>query len=477
MSLSKISGVGIPPARTKLGGFATMIETYRLSTTMLVAFLLAGGLLLACPASGAAQRNQSQDQLVAAQRNLAVAQAQSYAQDAAEYKRDSEEYAQDAQDDKKEAEHDRQEMMGDLYNDGRAFLDEGDYGDAAKKFAELAKMAGAQADAALYWQAYADNKLGKRDLAFESIADLKKRYPQSRWKKDAEALEIEMRQNSGRPVNPDSQSDDDLKILALQGIMNNDPTRGIPLVEKYLNGSANPKDKSKALFLLVQSGSPQAQEMLATIARGQSNPDLQRKAIEYLGMTGGKNSGKLLADVYSSTTDESVKHAILRSYMISGDHENLAALAKKETNESLKRDAIRQLGVMGDRADLQNLYTTETSTEIKKEILQALFISGDSDRLGQLALSEKNPELRRAAIRNLGLMGGKNQVLQSIYDKETDRAVKQEILNAYFIGGNAAGLIAIAKTEKDPELKKAAVSKLSLMNSKEGNEYLMELLK
>jgi hypothetical protein len=34
----------------------------------------------------------------------------------------------------------------------------------------------------------------------------------------------------------------------------------------------------------------------------------------------------------------------------------------------------------------------------------------------------------------------------------------------------------VAKSEKDQELKKEAVSKLSMMNSKEGNDYLMELL-
>ena len=37
-------------------------------------------------------------------------------------------------------------------------------------------------------------------------------------------------------------------------------------------------------------------------------------------------------------------------------------------------------------------------------------------------------------------------------------------------------MVAIARSEKDPELKKTAVSKLSLMNSKEGTDYLMELL-
>ena len=54
--------------------------------------------------------------------------------------------------------------------------------------------------------------------------------------------------------------------------------------------------------------------------------------------------------------------------------------------------------------------------------------------------------------------------------------MKEEILNGYFIGGDAKGLIAVARTEKDPEMKKKAVEKLSLMGSKEANEYLMELL-
>ena len=71
-------------------------------------------------------------------------------------------------------------MMDDLYNEGRDSLDEGNYAEAAKRYAELAQMAGPQTDAALYWKAYANNKLGKRDVALESIADLKKRFPQSR---------------------------------------------------------------------------------------------------------------------------------------------------------------------------------------------------------------------------------------------------------------------------------------------------------
>ena len=124
------------------------------------------------------------------------------------------------------------------------------------------------------------------------------------------------------------------------------------------------------------------------------------------------------------------------------------------------------------------MYKAETSTELRREILQAFFLAGDAPKLVQAAQGEKDPELRRAAIRNLGLIGSDDsgKALQEIYAKESDHTLKAEVLNAYFLQGNAKALVAIARSEKDPELKKTAVSKLALMNSKEGTDYLMELL-
>src|SRR5262249_41899912 len=143
-----------------------------------------------------------------------------------------------------------------------------------------------------------------------------------------------------------------------------------------------------------------------------------------------------------------------------------------------RRDAIRQLGLVHGTGELEQLYQAETSAEVRKDILQAFFLAGDAARLLQAAQSEKDPELRRTAIRNLGLTGGaeSGKALQAIYAKETNREVREEVLNAFFLQGNASALVAIARAEKDPELKKTAVQKLSLMNSKEGTDYLMELL-
>jgi hypothetical protein len=413
-------------------------------------------------------------------------------------KRDHEQEKRDREQEKRDHEQERLERNSELYDDGREALDEDDYNKAESKFAELASLNGPQTDAALYWKAYAENRLGKRDTALSTIADLKHRFPQSRWLKDASALEIDVRQRAGQPARPESQSNDDLKMLAIQGLMNSDPERAMPLLEKVLNGSGTPREKSKALFVIAQSGSPQAQAILVRVAKGQSNPDLQRKAIEYLGIFGGGvrggvaggveggveggvaggRQGSPLREIYAASNDESVKRTILRSYMISGDKADLFEAAKSEKDEKLRREAIRQLGLVHGVDELQQLYQKEGSTEVKREILQAFFLSGESNRLAEAAKNEKDPELRRAAVRNLGLINSSDsaKALQSIYSKETDRDVRKEVLNAYFIQGNAAGLVAIARGEKDPELKKEAVSKLALMHDKAASDYLMEIL-
>ena len=392
--------------------------------------------------------------------------------------RDREQERRDREEEARDRAQERVDRLQELYDDGREDLDEDRYDQAESKFKQLADMNGPQTDAALYWKAYAENKRGKRDTALATIADLKRRFPQSRWQKDATALEIEVRQSTGNPAHPENQSDEELKMLALQGIMNGDTQRGISILENILNGSGTPKLKSRALFMAAQSGRPEVREILAKIARGQNNPELQRKAVEYLGIFGGAESRKTLAEVYASTSDASVKHAILRSYMIGGDHERLFAAAKSEKDESLRREAIRQLGLVHGTSELEQLYQTETSLDVRREILQAFFLAGDSAKLLQAAQSEKDPEVRRAAIRYLGLVHSNDsgKALQAIYAKETDHEVRGEVLNAFFLQGNASALVAIARSEKDPELKKTAVQKLSLMHSKEGTDYLMELL-
>ena len=407
------------------------------------------------------------------------------AQDREQERRDREQEARDREQEKRDREQEardraqeKAERLEELYDDGREALDDDRYEQAEAKFKLLADMNGPQTDAALYWMAYAENRLGKREAALTTLADMKKRFPQSRWQKDADALGLEVKQATGQTVSATDESDCDLKMLAIQGLMNSNADRAVPLLEKVLNGSTCPKGKSKALFILAQNGSTQGREVIGRIAKGQNNPELQREAIKYLGLFGGAQSRQIMAEVYASNPDPSVRRAILRAYMLGGDKERLFAAAKSEKDESLRREAIRQLGLVHGVGELEQLYQMETSTDLRREILQAFFLAGESGKLVQAAQSEKDPQLRLAAIRNLGLIHSdeSSKALQAIYSKETDRGLKEEVLNAYFLQGNASTLVAIARNEKDPELRKIAVSKLSLMHSKEATDYLMELL-
>ncbi len=288
----------------------------------------------------------------------------------------------------------------------------------------LSDSAKTRADAAMYWKAYSQARIAESQAALKTIQDLAKDFANSPWLKDAKALALEIQQANGQPVSAELQSDEELKLLALRGIMQSDPDRGVPIIEKMLAGGASPRVRDRALFVLSQSRSPRAREIMLNTAKNNSNPDLQRSAIRYLGMMGGAEDREALNSIYRSATDVSVKRAIITSY----------------------------------------------------------FTSGNVDRMIDIAKNEKDPELRRIAIRNLGTMSrssGANtaDALVSIYKADSSSDVRRQVINSLFIQRNAKALVDLARAEKDPELKRELVSKLSVMKAPEAADYMLELLK
>jgi hypothetical protein len=386
-------------------------------------------------------------------------------------KRDREQEARERA--QEQLEHERE-----LYDEGTGAMDEGKFQQAIDKFDLVIQAHGAHAEGALYWKAYAQNRLGQRPEALETLETLRRTYPKSPWLEDAKALEVEVRQSSGQKVSPEAESSEDLKLIAINSLLGTDPEQALPMLEKFLSGPQPLKLKERALFVLSQSSSPKAHEIVARIASGDRNPELQTLAIRDLGLFGGKDSRATLEEIYKSSQDAEVKRAILRSFMLSGERDRLLEVAKSEKSPELRAEAVRQLGILGARAELFQLYQNETSTDIKKHILQAMFVGGDVDRMLELARTEKDPELRQQAVRNLGLMGKEKtaEALASIYNTDKDPEIKRAVIQAFFLQGNAKPLIQIARQEKDMALKRDAVQKLSLMRNKESTDFMMELL-
>jgi len=401
-------------------------------------------------------------------------QAQEDAERAREAQEDARERARDAE----ERVRDAQERAKDKYQAGLDAIDDSKWDKARQTFDELVQNGASNADAALYWRAYCEDKLGRRSDALASITDLEHKYPQSHWQNDAKALEVQVRHETGQPVSPQSQSDEELKLLAINALMQSDPSQALPQLEKVLSGTSSPRVKERALFVLAQSGTPEANQILLHIAEGNSNPELQTKAVKYLGLFGGSKGVEALGQVYASSNDEEVKRSILQSFMLAGARDRLYAAAQSEKNADLQREAVQMLGVSGDRDDLWKLYQSTPPEEVRHAILQAMFISGDADHLEQLAKSEKDEDLRIAAIRDMGLMGGDRtaSTLLSMYAGAKDPGTSRAVLQALFLQGNAQAIVDIARKETDPEMKKRAVEKLSLMHSKVATDYLLEIL-
>ena len=131
---------------------------------------------------------------------------------------ESERAAMEAQ--REAARRDREDRR---YEEGQDAIEEGAWQRAVTVFTDLAQAKGTRTDAAMYWRAYALDRMGQKAEALAATSELIKSYPKSKWINDAKALELQVRQTSGQPVRPEAEADEELKLLALQGLQHSAP--------------------------------------------------------------------------------------------------------------------------------------------------------------------------------------------------------------------------------------------------------------
>ncbi|HET9401917.1 MAG TPA: HEAT repeat domain-containing protein [Candidatus Acidoferrales bacterium] len=274
------------------------------------------------------------------------------------------------------------------------------------------------------------------------------------------------------------RSDEEMKLMAINGLREAEPSVAVPQLEKVLAGNSSIELKRKALAVLAEMDSAAAREELGRIARGQAAPGLQVEAIRRLGNEGGADNLKILSEIYDSTSDTAIKRQILSAFRNADDSARLLNAAKNEKSAELRGEAIRNLGQTDDTQGLEQLYQTETDPAIKAQIIHAFGQSDNSRAIGQIAKTDASPEMRRLAIHQLGTMDAdaSGKALQEIYGTEKDSTVRREILHSLATQDNAKVLVELAKKETNVDLKKYAVEQLSHMDSKEATDYLMSLL-
>ena len=266
-----------------------------------------------------------------------------------------------------------------------------------------------------------------------------------------------------------TESDDKLRRSAIEMVgVNGDTGR---LWELYGNETSL-EVRAQILEALMISGDT---GHLLEVARSEDVPELRARAVEYMSINGDSDG---LWQLYQDESDIKVRAQIIEGFMITGDSDYLVQIARQEKNDELRRKAIEMAGLQGATDELWDLYGTEKSIEIRKQILESMMINGEGDALLEVLRTESNNELRWKAIEYASISGGSEigPVLGDIYDQESDRRARKKIIEALFINGETDILINIARKEKDPGLRRLAIEQLSLMDSPEVREFMLELL-
>jgi HEAT repeat protein len=371
------------------------------------------------------------------------------------------------------------------YNRGQSALSQRQYDAAIQRFDQVIAMKGSRADGALYWKAWAQYKLGRTADATATLSELKNNHKSSPYLSDAQILEAEVKRTAGQPVRPETEDNDDLKLLAIQSLAQSDPDRAIPLLQGVLNSAGSLKLKQRALYVLSASAQPQAHQMLVSIAKG-SNPDLQVMAIRQLGIASrsSKNptSPQELMEIYNAAKSDEVKRAVVQAFGMSGDRAALVAVISGANATEIRREGINQLASAQGGQELWSLYQKEENKELRMSILSALGSMGAYDRIIEVAKTEKDADVRRRAIRSLGSMKAERSgaALVEIYNGSSDADDKKAVLAGLANQNNADALITIARREQNFELKRYAVERLtnsSMAKNKAVQDFLMEIIK
>ena len=138
----------------------------------------------------------------------------------------------EAERDQKDREAERADRQRDqemaAFDQAYSQMDAGRWDRAVEAFARVAAMKGTASGRRALLEAYSQDRIGQRAEALATIAELAKTYPASRYVKQAQALEMEVRRNVGQPANPEAQGDEELKLIAINSLLNSDPEKALP---------------------------------------------------------------------------------------------------------------------------------------------------------------------------------------------------------------------------------------------------------
>jgi len=421
-----------------------------------------------------------------------------------------------------------------VYRIARDALSRGDYGRAARLFAEIpAKYPkSAYQNEAIYYEALARYKVGTTDelkQASKALEPLVKPGAASsgtsvnvqgqqvvytgfgrRGPGDSEVTALYVRINGALaqrgdaeakkriesysgPNGPCDQEDIQVRTEALNALSQMDPAGTLPSLRKVLErkDECNASLRRNAVFILSRRNDAESSALLLNIAKTDPNTGVRTEAINFLARTPGDAGINALEDILKTEQDERIQRAAVRALMSSDNARARASMRalidRKDAPLNLRIEAISSLNT--DRATqedvkyLRDLYARAESDAMKRAIIDAVGRMGGTETdQWILSIARNNNEsssIRATAMSRLYRSNISIADLNKLYDAADSRDIRQQIIS--ILQGRketeaSDKLVEIVKTGTDIRLRTQAINALQRKNDPRSAQLFQDIL-
>lgn len=266
------------------------------------------------------------------------------------------------------------------------------------------------------------------------------------------------------------QNDPALVVAAIELLMSAPPERAVPLLERVIEGDHSLDVKERAVFILSQIESEQAEEKLLDLAR-QQNSDLQHEAIRSIGIVGESRSLESLVAVHAGGSS-STRTAVLRALLIADRPDLVRMIGGMAETQADFNEALQTLVAMGAVDELRSFYA---GGSISEQLIHEFAVVGDLDSLRAIVdSSNASIELRLSAIAKIGIVGNQqaSMALKEIFLASSDSREQDAVLNWLLINGQKTMLLELYREVDSTQSKRQILQTLSEM----GSDALLEAI-
>ena len=292
----------------------------------------------------------------------------------------------------------------------------------------------------------------------------------------------------------DDDDDDDMRIAALNAVLQMDPDRAVPLLKTVLarRDAGSACLRRKAVFLLSQKRTSETSSLMLQIVRSDPDQEVREQAVFWLSQVPGDETVAALDSILrDARTDPDIQDKAIFALSQHNSTRSASILRtyaeRRDAPEEMREKAIFWLGQRRspDNAQfLKDLYAKVESDDLKEKIIFSLSQMGGADNyrwLMDIALNQaEDIEIRKKALFWAG-QGHNVDVadLVRLYDSMKDRDMREQLIFVYSQRREDAALdklFDIGKNDPDRELRKKAIFWIGQSRSPRAADYLQQLI-